>query len=1458
MAVGAVHVSLRAGGGSRVEMRYWGDDPNQFRSQTLDRGEIEALVQKSETFYENVAEPDLVAIGQELYRWLDGSDRWLASEFRKQNATTLALLIEADHDLSRLPWEVLHDGKGFLVRGSNPAVLPVRWVRQEVARPATQNRALHVLFMATSPMGVRPELQFEEEEGQILKATRRYPLGLTVEETGTLKELGELVEGYPEGHFDVLHLTGHADHRDEGPRFLMESAIGDIDWVSASQLARAVSRRPALTFLSGCRTAQAPKGGMPSLAEELLVCGFPAVLGWGRPVFDADAIVAATGLYERLATGHSPVEAVLHAHAKMAEASSRHWHLLRLSIAGGLPPALVTAPGVNERPKPRPETHQKRWPGKLRNVSSKVVDRRDFVGRRRPLQRLIRALRSNDMPAGVVVFGLGGVGKSSIACRICDRLGSDFEVVIHEGVLDEPGLLKSLEPILAGHPEHMAALQGSREPLRFRLKHFLDLRAKGGLKPVLLVLDDFEQNLPVDAIAKLPLITPGAQEILEALVWAIEESGHGRCVITSRYRLETSQRDRFEQVELVALRGPEKAKKARALDGLRGAGDEVRTRVDRLADGNPRLMERLDHLLRNPAVEVLQLFDKMEAVVAEFREDVLNRELIAGLDAPTRALLRALLIYELPVPMEAVAALFLDTQAETLPVPMKKAVGLGLLEEEHEGGSALYRVPRILEAALPPLEDAERARLQDAGAEVLYRVWGKAVRGDAEPRALEILRLGLLSRRVEEVGEIGARIGHQWTNDDRYREAQDLYQSAIKAVGEDYRLMGGLGAVDFFLGDGESALSRLQKALAGCPEENSIVKVWLAGLLGDLRFRRGDLEEALRIRREEQLPVYERLKDVRELAVTQGKIADVLEARGDLEEALRIRREEELPVYERLKDVRSVAVTQGQIADVLQARGELEEALRIRREEELPVYERLKDVRELAVTQGKIADVLQARGDLEEALRIRREEQLPVFERLKDVRSVAVTQGQIADVLQARGELEEALRIRREEELPVFERLKDVRSVAVTQGKIADVLQARGELEEALRIRREEELPVFERLKDVRSVAVTQGKIADVLQARGELEEALRIRREEQLPVFERLKDVRELAVTQGKIADVLQARGELEEALRIRREEQLPVFERLKDVRSVAVTQGKIADVLQARGELEEALRIRREEQLPVFERLKDVRSVAVTQGKIADVLQARGDLEEALRIRREEQLPVFERLKDVRELAVTQGKIADVLQARGDLEEALRIRREEQLPVYERLKDVRSVAVTQGKIADVLQARGELEEALRIRREEELPVFERLKDVRSVAVTQGKIADVLQARGELEEALRIRREEQLPVYERLKDVRELAVTQGQIADVLQAKGDVDGALRIWRGDCLPVFRRLNDPFSIIQVLLRIGTTCLNRQDRAGLETLREAFQLALKYQDRRTIAMLAPLFKRPKNDQSKGDADA
>ena len=223
--------------------------------------------------------------------------------------------------------------------------------------------------------------------------------------------------------------------------------------------------------------------------------------------------------------------------------------------------------------------------------------------------------------------------------------------------------------------------------------------------------------------------------------------------------------------------------------------------------------------------------------------------------------------------------------------------------------------------------------------------------------------------------------------------------------------------------------------------------------LGRVQRRLGELDAALE-HFAEAAALCQQLADTgddqaaRGRAIARGEIADVLQARGELDEALRIRREEELPVYERLGDVRSRAVTWGKIADVLQARGELNEALRIRREESLPVFERLGDARSYAATWSRIADVLQGRGELDEALRIRREEQLPVFERLGDVHARALTWGKIAQCLAAKGDFDQAIRIYREDVVPANQKLGGLHDQVFDRWELASLLLQRGRAED--------------------------------------------------------------------------------------------------------------------------------------------------------------------------------------------------------------------------------------------------------------------------------------------------------------------------------------------------------------------------------------------------------------------------
>ncbi len=460
------------------------------------------------------------------------------------------------------------------------------------------------------------------------------------------------------------------------------------------------------------------------------------------------------------------------------------------------------------------------------------------------------------------------------------------------------------------------------------------------------------------------------------------------------------------------------------------------------------------------------------------------------------------------------------------------------------------------------MNQAEAAQLATLVCKPLFAAWGGAAGAQARPLPLnrELTRMGILARDAEVVAADAGEVVGMLRARHAYRDAAALGRQSIAVIDQAHAVppfhLLRLSALSCqIVGDAEDAQQLLERALEVAGTQDTEERAQALAELGELLFSKGDVAKAEQYIRQ-AIGLFAKLRKENQEAVANGRLADILFRRGRLDEALAIRQEKELPVYERLGDVRSLAVTHGKVADILFARGRLDEALAIRQEKELPVYERLGDVRSLAVTHGDIADILFRWGRLDEALAIRQEKQLPVYERLGDVRELAVTHGQVADILFARGRLDEALAIRQEKELPVYERLGDVRSLAVTHGKVADILFRWGRLDEALAIRQEKELPVYERLGDVRSLAVAHGKVADILFARGRLDEALAIRQEKQLPVYERLGDVRELIVCRTNIGLTLLQRGRTEEietalghlfwALQTAREHGLPEAEQI------------------------------------------------------------------------------------------------------------------------------------------------------------------------------------------------------------------------------------------------------------------------------------------------------------------------
>ncbi|MEH1826011.1 MAG: CHAT domain-containing protein [Nostoc sp.] len=958
-----------------------------YDSRRLDQTELAALIDLCEQNYYAQDEdrlPYLTQLGRQLYQWLDGREGWLRRALDEADEQTIFLdLIKTSEaqglnpetervalGLAHLPWELLHDGAGFLLQRQNISVLPVRSVQQrQTPLIGVQNRPLRLLFMATSPEGIKPILDFEREEANILQATENQPLALIVEESGSVAELSNLVQSYSEDYFDVFHLTGHGiiyTHKDYGyllpkgtalrdntPCFITEDEVGNIQLTTVKNLAEAFRGRwPRVTFLSGCHTGQVSnKGTVPSMAQALVKAGAGIVLGWARPVFDRTGIVAAQALYLALATGATVEQAVKAAQQKMIDEICTDWHLLRMYRDTRPINQLVTPLNTKNREKLKFAAPEQEFLDENNQV--KVASRFEFVGRRRPLQRCLKALReTNNQIVGVFIAGMGGLGKSTLAARLCTRVQAqrpNFARVVLIGPLDEQGLLNKLSHKYQRFADVPALLNEPKVSLEGRLQNFFEAIEKID-QPLLLVLDDFEQNIPKPNIKDGSLrMTTDAYKILGAICAALAETGaESRLIVTCRYlKADTlPENHRLHLESLAGMSNSDIDKICFSLDTK--VKQQLRTqRIIHIADGNPRLLKWLLEVIQQPGIAADELLNRLEATEQKFREDILAQTLLAALEPEEQKFLARLSVFHLSVTEEIVRAISpagdsksptnsesplkrTEDLGEGISSPLErtsamsqeidflavvgKLVSLSLVESAttHANQSANYRVTTILESLLETvLSEEEWQAARQQAVRKIHKVWWEENDNPTEAEALEIVRLGLLAKEQEIAVRVGDRIANNWVNNSRFVEALELCEQVL-AVFQDYRILAAIARAEEVLGFVQEAVTHYQQALDLCPDEELTRKAATLNNMAGVFAQQGDIPRAIALY-EKSLEISEQIGDVKGKATTLNNMAQVIADQGDIPRAIALY-EKSLEIKEQIGDVKGKAATLANMA----------------------------------------------------------------------------------------------------------------------------------------------------------------------------------------------------------------------------------------------------------------------------------------------------------------------------------------------------------------------------------------------------------------------------------------------------------------------------------------------------------------------------------------------------------------
>jgi tetratricopeptide (TPR) repeat protein len=981
----------------------------------------------------------------------------------------LSVGLEIAGPFEGLPWETLDlDGSPLAL---HPRVELYRRGAAGLNLPLPRfPRPLRILVAIGSPErqnACGELLDMEAELDRILAAlepARRLdrPAHVKVLEFGTLAAIAQAVAGED---FHVLHLTCHA-----GPGLMaLEDADGGEDRVDVQRLAAALQagKDTPLVFLGGCSTALEPdpEASQPlrGLASGLLELGIPAVVATRALIGDPYATAFAAAFYRELAAEGRPARAFDRTRKELEQrrregAATRiraEWSTPLLFLGAGLDEA---SPSLFDPAAPAAAIRE---PQTFRFAAG-TLERRvgEFVGRRGNQREILRRLRAPEV-GGVVVRGLGGLGKSSLAAQIAQKVRGDFRIVSFFGELDPETILDRTGRALAADEGNSPGLTILAEKTRrsnvdpfVRLKTLL--REMPSDQPILLLLDNFEDNLtPLDRGA-----TAFRNADLKAFLeqW-LEGAGGSRVLFTCRYclPLALSRPDRLLDHPLGPLSFAETRKLIWRLPAIDRLPEPEQRAIWAKVGGHPRALEYLDALLHHGRAVYPEVAERLEqalaakglgdlttfaaarggslaAAIAETitlaADDVLLSELLEVFRARPLAqrLLRGASVYRRPVPK---LALVWQTSQEVPPPPDDLEPA-----EPPEGPpppifqSALAKIRNL--GLIAPAVAPEPGHLcvpRWTASRILERATGPEL-AESHRRAAVFWRWQIaatpLDQRREIVAHLEARHHHFEAGErDLAIEMTHLACSILHPAGAYFRE------------------KRLLAATLGWAEKGSTTEAALLHRLGLAEQIQGSFDRA-REHFENAVRNYGRRGELAAVSASLYQLGLLAHSKGDIDSAFDFF-ERAFAIQEDLGDLTGMAISYHMRGILELEIGDYEEALKFTRKS-IELQEKLDDREGLSASYHQLGRIASDQGDLQKAEEHYRQS-LELKGVLDDRLGQAISLHQLGVVAQLRGDLRHALAHYRES-LAIKEELGYREGMANTTyqlGRVAD-LAGEGEL----------------------------------------------------------------------------------------------------------------------------------------------------------------------------------------------------------------------------------------------------------------------------------------------------------------------------------------------------------------------------------------------------------------------------
>lgn len=947
--------------------------------------------------------------GQHIYEAADDYGRSLFEKLTRDEDLRSALvalpankrlaLVTDDPEIAAIPWEYLRDSDNILLASR---LNLVRYVPLDRSYPSVDtSQALTIVATPVSPVDEPRVLNTEREWQRLVEAVKvpRKVLTLTRVRPPTLAQMEQALPG--EG-MTIVHFMGHSGTLGQKSVLMFEDKLGRSQTIDASYFTSALDEHVFLVVLNSCLSAAVTRTGFGNIAQAVVRQGVPYALGMQFVLFDDAALEMSKTLYSHLLQGRNVEEAIRRVRREVEQNSLLHHPLWVAGI-----PVLYThlrepAPALRlEVGQPTISPDPKRLQATCDMTALSHTEH--LVGRSDEITRVLRSLLAPAARGFVMLHGLGGIGKTTLARAIGERvswyyndrvLALSFETFAKRTLENQLLVDEQFVDRFYNQLAHFYGIDPTKYGRMVELQRAI-LQQRTHIRS-LLILDNIETLIDAQKHSH-----PVAR--MMAIFISRLKEGDGAVLLTSRI-LPPLDWGECEIIPIAGLSNEMGGKLFLSLLPPRRRPDaypDVHEQISQKVQGHPLSIRLLAGRFAHEQSSYLSKF--LTRVDAELR--AAEQRTPSSLEEPERQatlyacinysincltheqekVLHTASIFRAPFLPEFMEMVLDDTQQTC--IHLQDLVSLGLLE----------RSSRTLEDGVLELLELHS----------VLRWYIQHHRPSLDSLYLE--RYGLVYKQLAKQSYMSER-GYDRSACMRYLVQQSLpdCEAALE-----YLAPSAKSDLAYYLTEPYRRLGQIQHALALCElvleiqqeHANEHTMSFTNYIMGELLTTADRPQEAMAFF-QQALNIQQSRGDLRDISIIQNAMADVERNLGHYQEALALY-EQSLQTKQQIGDEREIALTQSSMAHLFVKLNRVQEAKTLY-EQSLPTFQKLREVRVVALIQKALADLHMQQWRYQDALPLY-ERSLQTLQELKDLEGVATTQLGLGQLLFRREELSRAL-----------------------------------------------------------------------------------------------------------------------------------------------------------------------------------------------------------------------------------------------------------------------------------------------------------------------------------------------------------------------------------------------------------------------------------------------------------------